>query len=127
MSEERRHVLLQMRFLDSFSSYRYYFLQQMTMTFQKLHCALIAAACAGIVICAAALSHAVDFKMQPFTMQPYTISADLGLDDLSLDGKKASSAKKKPGSKKTSKKGKKRKAASAKKTAANKAAAGAKK
>jgi hypothetical protein len=37
------------------------------MTFQKLHCVLTAAACAGIVICAA-LSHARELKRQPYTV-----------------------------------------------------------
>lgn len=32
------------------------------ITFQKLHCALIFTACAGIVICASALSHASELK-----------------------------------------------------------------
>jgi len=52
------------------------------MTFQKLHCALISAACAGIIPFAAALSQAAEFgmsefKMTEFKMDEYKVSVSL--------------------------------------------------
>jgi hypothetical protein len=72
------------------------------MTFQKLHCALIAAACSGIVICAAALSHAGELKIQPFTMTPFEIKADIGLVGKDSAAVKKSGGKSKKQSRKTS-------------------------
>ncbi len=49
------------------------------MSSRTLHIALIAAACAGIVICAAVLSHASDLRKS----KPYTVAE---LDYFGIDG-----------------------------------------
>lgn len=48
------------------------------MKSRNLHCALTATACIGIVLCAALLSNAAEFKMQEFKMTDFKMSASSG-------------------------------------------------
>jgi hypothetical protein len=55
------------------------------MTFQKLHCVLTAAACAGIIFCAAALSYAVELKEPSVAMTIKDVDGDEIPDEIDPD------------------------------------------